>query len=75
MHRWYGHLSSLAVSWRQRQELRVSDISDSLGETTSPPIRMFAGSAGGGLKFNYDGAAANPTGTAGHGPFFCTSVV
>lgn len=52
----------------------LSDISASLGET-SPPIRVFAGSTGGGLKLNYDGAAANPTGTAVHGPLLCTSVV
>lgn len=33
MHKWYGHLSSLAVSWRQRQELQVSLISlPGLGE-------------------------------------------
>lgn len=48
----------------------LSDISTSLREAASPPIRVFAGSTGGGLKLTCDRAAANPTGTAEHGPFF-----
>lgn len=56
MHKWYGHLSSLAVAWRQHQELQVSLISlPGLGERTSPPMRVVAGSTGGGLKSNYGG--------------------
>ena len=57
MHKWYGHLSSLAVAGRQHQELQVPVISlPGLGERTSPPMRLFAGSIqGGGLKSNYSG--------------------
>lgn len=56
MHKWYGHLSFLEVTWRQHQGLQVSLISlPGLSERTSPPMRVFAGSTGAGLKSNYGG--------------------
>lgn len=37
LHKWYGHLSSLAVAWRQPQELQVFLISlRGLGKSTYP---------------------------------------
>lgn len=56
MHKWYGHLSSLVVAWRQQKELQVSLISlPGLGERASPPMRVSAGGSGGGLKPNDGG--------------------
>lgn len=70
MHKWYGHLSSLAVAWRQHQELQVSLISlPGLGERTSPPMRVFARSTGGGLKSNYSGLEPTQGEPLGCGPF------